>query len=73
MKRILFGLFFLLVCNTSLHAQTPFYQGKTITLITGLPREASMMLMRASSPSIGASTFPEIQTSSCKICPGPAL
>ena len=35
MKRILFGGFFLLVCNTGLHAQTPFYQGKTITLVTG--------------------------------------
>ena len=35
MKRIFFGLFVLLVWNSSLHAQTPFYQGKTITLITG--------------------------------------
>jgi tripartite-type tricarboxylate transporter receptor subunit TctC len=35
MKRILFGLFFLLAWNSSLHAQTPFYQGKTITLIAG--------------------------------------
>jgi hypothetical protein len=32
MKRIFFGLFFLLVWNSSLHAQTSFYQGKTITL-----------------------------------------
>jgi tripartite-type tricarboxylate transporter receptor subunit TctC len=35
MKRILFGLFFFLGCNASLYAQTPFYQGKTITLIAG--------------------------------------
>ena len=35
MKRILFGLFILLAWNSSLHAQTPFYQGKTITFITG--------------------------------------
>ena len=35
MKRILFGLFILLAWNSSLHAQTPFYQGKTITLIAG--------------------------------------
>ncbi len=35
MKRILFGLFILLVWSSSLHAQTPFYQGKTITLIAG--------------------------------------
>jgi tripartite-type tricarboxylate transporter receptor subunit TctC len=35
MKRIFFGLFFLLVWNSSLHAQTSFYQGKTITLIAG--------------------------------------
>jgi tripartite-type tricarboxylate transporter receptor subunit TctC len=35
MKRILFGLFFLLAGDSSLHAQTPFYQGKTITLIAG--------------------------------------
>ena len=35
MKRMLFGFFILLVWNSGLHAQTPFYQGKTITLITG--------------------------------------
>jgi tripartite-type tricarboxylate transporter receptor subunit TctC len=35
MKKIVFGLFFLLAWDSSLHAQTPFYQGKTITLITG--------------------------------------
>jgi tripartite-type tricarboxylate transporter receptor subunit TctC len=35
MKRVLFGLFFLLGSNSNLHAQTPFYQGKTITLIAG--------------------------------------
>jgi tripartite-type tricarboxylate transporter receptor subunit TctC len=35
MKKILFGLFFLLASNTSLHAQTSFYHGKTITLIAG--------------------------------------
>jgi tripartite-type tricarboxylate transporter receptor subunit TctC len=35
MTRILFGFFFLLLWNSSLHAQTPFYQGKTITLIAG--------------------------------------
>ena len=35
MKRIVFGVFFLLAWNSSLYAQTPFYQGKTITLITG--------------------------------------
>ena len=26
---------FLLLCSASLHAQTPFYQGKTITIIVG--------------------------------------
>lgn len=36
MKRILFGLFFFLACDASLYAQTPFYQGKTITLIAGV-------------------------------------
>lgn len=35
MKKIFFGFFFLLAWNSSLHAQTPFYQGKTITLVTG--------------------------------------
>jgi tripartite-type tricarboxylate transporter receptor subunit TctC len=35
MKRILFGLFFLLPWISILHAQTPFYQGKTITLVAG--------------------------------------
>jgi tripartite-type tricarboxylate transporter receptor subunit TctC len=35
MKRVLFGLFFLLGSNSNLHAQTPFYQGKTITLVAG--------------------------------------
>ena len=35
MKRILFGLFILLAWNSGLHAQAPFYQGKTVTLIAG--------------------------------------
>jgi tripartite-type tricarboxylate transporter receptor subunit TctC len=35
MKIILFGLSFLLLSLSSLHAQAPFYQGKTITLIAG--------------------------------------
>jgi hypothetical protein len=35
MKRILFGFFFLLPWISSVHAQTPFYNGKTITLIAG--------------------------------------
>jgi tripartite-type tricarboxylate transporter receptor subunit TctC len=35
MKRTFVGLCILLAWNSSLHAQTPFYQGKTITLITG--------------------------------------
>jgi YD repeat-containing protein len=40
MKKIVFGLFFLLAWDSSLHAQTPFYQGKTITLITGTTAES---------------------------------
>jgi tripartite-type tricarboxylate transporter receptor subunit TctC len=36
MKGIIFGLFFVLPWNSWLHAQTPFYQGKTITLVTGV-------------------------------------
>ena len=35
MMRIFFGLFLLLPWVSSLHAQTPFYKGKTITLIAG--------------------------------------
>jgi tripartite-type tricarboxylate transporter receptor subunit TctC len=35
MKRVVIGLFFLLAWNSILDAQTPFYQGKTITLIAG--------------------------------------
>jgi tripartite-type tricarboxylate transporter receptor subunit TctC len=35
MKRILFGLLFFVAWHPSLHAQTSFYQGKTITLIAG--------------------------------------
>jgi tripartite-type tricarboxylate transporter receptor subunit TctC len=35
MKRVVIGLFFLLAWNSILAAQTPFYQGKTITLIAG--------------------------------------
>ena len=35
MKRIILGVFFLLAWNSSVHAQAPFYQGKTITLVTG--------------------------------------
>ena len=35
MKRIVLGFFILPVWNSGLHAQTPFYQGKTITLIAG--------------------------------------
>ena len=35
MKKILFSYFFLLAWNSILQAQTPFYQGKTITLVAG--------------------------------------
>ncbi|HJU62180.1 MAG TPA: hypothetical protein VJ864_09040, partial [Candidatus Binatia bacterium] len=35
MKKMLFGLFILLASYSSLYAQTPFYQGETITLIAG--------------------------------------
>jgi tripartite-type tricarboxylate transporter receptor subunit TctC len=35
MKRMLFAFFILLAWNSSLYAQTAFYQGKTITLIAG--------------------------------------
>jgi tripartite-type tricarboxylate transporter receptor subunit TctC len=35
MKRILFAFFFFLVWVSSVHAQTAFYKGKTITLIAG--------------------------------------
>ena len=37
MKRIFFGLFFLLVSSSGLLAQTVFYQGKTIKLVVGSP------------------------------------
>jgi tripartite-type tricarboxylate transporter receptor subunit TctC len=35
MKKMLFGLFILLASDSSLYAQIPFYQGRTITLIAG--------------------------------------
>jgi tripartite-type tricarboxylate transporter receptor subunit TctC len=35
MKKFFLGLFFLLAWSASLHAQTSFYEGKTITLIVG--------------------------------------
>jgi tripartite-type tricarboxylate transporter receptor subunit TctC len=35
MKRIILGVFFLWAWSSSVHAQAPFYQGKTITLVTG--------------------------------------
>ena len=41
MKRILFGLFFLLAGDSSLHAQTPFYEGKTVRIIVGFSAGAA--------------------------------
>jgi tripartite-type tricarboxylate transporter receptor subunit TctC len=35
MKRLIFGIVFSFAWNSSLHAQAPFYQGKTVTLIVG--------------------------------------
>jgi tripartite-type tricarboxylate transporter receptor subunit TctC len=35
MKRIFFGLFLLLAWNSSLYAQTPFYEGKTVRIVVG--------------------------------------
>src|SRR5262245_65391736 len=35
MKRILFGLFFVLACDASLYAQTPFYEGKSVRIVVG--------------------------------------
>jgi tripartite-type tricarboxylate transporter receptor subunit TctC len=37
MKKLIFGLFFLLTWNPDLRAQTPFYQGKSIKLVVGSP------------------------------------
>jgi tripartite-type tricarboxylate transporter receptor subunit TctC len=37
MKRIIFGVFFLLVSNTSIQAQPAFYQGKSLRLVVGSP------------------------------------
>jgi tripartite-type tricarboxylate transporter receptor subunit TctC len=34
-KRIFFGLFLILAWDSSLHAQTPFYEGKTVRLVVG--------------------------------------
>ena len=35
MKQVVIGLFFVMLWPTSLYAQAPFYQGKTITLVAG--------------------------------------
>src|SRR5262245_57567519 len=35
MKRILFGLFFVLACDASLYAQMPFYEGKSVRIVVG--------------------------------------
>ncbi|HEV8725491.1 MAG TPA: tripartite tricarboxylate transporter substrate-binding protein [Candidatus Binatia bacterium] len=35
MKKVVIGLFFLLLWTSILYAQAPFYQGKTITLVAG--------------------------------------
>ena len=37
MKGMIFGILPLLVWSSSLHAQTPFYQGKSIKLVVGSP------------------------------------
>jgi len=48
MKKIFCGFFLFSSMESNLHAQTPFYQGKTITLVAGTTAEVSMMLTRAS-------------------------
>lgn len=35
MKNVIFALLFLLVCQAKLHAQTSYYEGKTIRIIIG--------------------------------------
>ena len=37
MKRMILAVFLLLIWNPAVEAQAPFYQGKTITFITGSP------------------------------------
>ena len=37
MKRMIFGVLLLLAWGPHLHAQTPFYQGKSIKLVVGSP------------------------------------
>ena len=37
MKRMIFGLFFLLALGSGVQAQSSFYQGKSIKLIVGSP------------------------------------
>src|SRR5262245_57582718 len=41
MKSILSGLFFLLAWSSSLHAQTPFYDGKSVRIIVGFSAGAA--------------------------------
>jgi tripartite-type tricarboxylate transporter receptor subunit TctC len=35
MEKIIVAIFFLLISNPALHAQTPYYQGKTMTIVVG--------------------------------------
>jgi tripartite-type tricarboxylate transporter receptor subunit TctC len=37
MKQLLVALFFLFIATTAIHAQTPYFQGKTIRIVTGYP------------------------------------
>ena len=73
MKKILFSFFFLLAWNSILQAQTPFYQGKTITLVAGTSAGSQYDAhARLVAQHWGEHIPGEIRTSSFKTCRAPA-
>jgi hypothetical protein len=71
MRTILFAVLLFFISSTSVHAQADFYKGKTIRLVIGYSAGGTMTSGHGRSRGFGASTFPAIPISSCKICPAP--
>ena len=73
MKRPALLIVLLLLGAVAVHAQTPYYQGKTIRIVTGYPAgDVNDLWPRLIAQHMTQNIFPATLASSFKICPGQA-
>ena len=72
MKKLFFAVFSLFFIIVNVHAQTPYYQGKTIRIVTGYPAGRRRPSLAAAHRSAHDKICPATLASSSRICRGQA-